>query len=209
MTRSLTANLRGVIKFTESSPRCTPSCAFSRQGQRALFRRRWHSRRGQRVSTLWPSHPLCTRFSGSSHPQMHSETLISSSAARPFLSSFFSLSHALAFTLPIQMFLPVYALIQTLWKETLDEGEGGLFSAALLPFRRPNAFGLTPPWIVDTESDGTQGSQVSPAGVRGGGRWGSDRVWEKLLCYASPDTFLPAAHIPQWISPSLWHQPVP
>ena len=131
VARSLTANLRGVIKFTESSPRCTPSCAFSRQGQRALFRRRSHSRRGQRVSSLWPSRPLCTRFSGSSHPQIHSEILISSSAAPPFLSFFFfSLSHAVAFTLPIQMFLPVYALIQTLWKETLDKGEWGLFSAA-------------------------------------------------------------------------------
>lgn len=29
----LTANLWGVLKFTESNPRCTPLCAFSRQGQ--------------------------------------------------------------------------------------------------------------------------------------------------------------------------------
>lgn len=30
----------------------------------------------QCVLTLWPSCPLCTDFSGSSHPQMHLETLI-------------------------------------------------------------------------------------------------------------------------------------
>ncbi len=37
-----TANLWGAIKFTELSPRCTPSCAFSRQGQHSLFRQCSH-----------------------------------------------------------------------------------------------------------------------------------------------------------------------
>ena len=191
---SSTANLRRVIKFTGSNPRCTPSCAFSRRGRRGLFRRRSHSRQSQRVSPLWPSHPLCTRSPTDVFRDI--DWFLCSLSLSLSLSSCSCLHPSYS-----NVFTCLCAHSDSVKRDTWWGRGGVLFPAASLPFRRPDACSLTPAWSVDTGSDGTQGSRMSPAGVMGwgqGGRWGSDRVWEKLLCYASPDTrfFASSSHSP-------------
>ena len=110
--------------------------------------------------------------------------------------------HALAFTLPIQMFLPVYVLIQTLWKETLDEVEGE--SCFLQP--RSHSGGPTPAvwllhevWIQEVTAHKAPGCLLQGwwAGGRGVDEGQTEFGRSCSVMRVQTLAFLLAAHIPQ------------
>lgn len=169
-------------QFTELNVCCTLLCAFSRQGQHNLFRQCSHNWLYQRVLTLWPSCPLCPHFSGSSHPQMHSKTLIISPVTHPFISLF--VSHVLPSSFLSKCFACLCFYSNSVKRDTW---RGRWNMSLLYPcfysllFRRPTPeVCLIPAGSVNAGTNHPQGSWISlrgRSGFRGGG-WGSDGVGE-------------------------------
>lgn len=196
-----TANLCGVIKFTESRPRCTPLCAFSKQGQHSLFRQCSHA-----VFTI-----DCVAFMSIVHTLFW---LISPTDAfkeidyflcRPPIFRFSFFSETSCLHPHYQNVFHVYALIKTLWIGTFGQGEvqRSLFVPLyrLTPVQEAEVWGLIPAGSVDTGTDHTHTRLLDFSEGRWfeGGGWG--RMGWRNSC---PVTWAPthsplllAAHIPQ------------